>query len=565
MSAEFEKEIIMARKLKLKIIPLGGLNEIGKNMTVFECGGEIIVVDSGMAFPDDTMLGVDCVIPDMTYLINNKDKVKGIMITHGHEDHIGSIAYLLRNVNASVFGTRLSLGLIEQKLKEHGILSVAKLNRVTAGDNVKISKNFTVEFIRVNHSISDAVGMAIKTPVGTVVHTGDFKIDCTPIEGSMIDLAKFGELGKKGVLALMSDSTNVERAGYTMSERTVGEKFETIFKGTRSRIFVATFASNVDRVQQIINAAVRNRRKVAVSGRSMINIIDVASTLGYLKIPEGTMIPIEDVKKYQDHQLVIITTGSQGEPMSALTRMAFSDHKKIEIGKGDLVIISASPIPGNEKTISNVINELYRKGADVIHSALTEVHVSGHACREELKIIMGLVKPKFFIPVHGESRHLRRHAMLGEEMGISRKNIFKLENGSVLELTSDTAKVTGTVQAGEVLVDGYGVGDVGSIVLRDRKHLAEDGIIMVVAAIHGKTRKLAAPPEVITRGFIYMRDNEGLMEELRKVATISVQDTLISKTHDWNTIKSNVKSALGNFIFDGTHRKPMIIPVILDV
>ncbi len=555
----------MARKLKLKIIPLGGLNEIGKNMTVFECGGEIIVVDSGMAFPDDTMLGVDCVIPDMTYLINNKDKVKGIMITHGHEDHIGSIAYLLRNVNAPVFGTRLSLGLIEQKLKEHGILSVAKLNRVTAGDNVKISKNFTVEFIRVNHSISDAVGMAIKTPVGTVVHTGDFKIDCTPIEGSMIDLAKFGELGKKGVLALMSDSTNVERAGYTMSERTVGEKFETIFKGTRSRIFVATFASNVDRVQQIINAAVRNRRKVAVSGRSMINIIDVASTLGYLKIPEGTMIPIEDVKKYQDHQLVIITTGSQGEPMSALTRMAFSDHKKIEIGKGDLVIISASPIPGNEKTISNVINELYRKGADVIHSALTEVHVSGHACREELKIIMGLVKPKFFIPVHGESRHLRRHAMLGEEMGIGRKNIFKLENGSVLELTSDTAKVTGTVQAGEVLVDGYGVGDVGSIVLRDRKHLAEDGIIMVVAAIHGKTRKLAAPPEVITRGFIYMRDNEGLMEELRKVATISVQDTLISKTHDWNTIKNNVKSALGNFIFDGTHRKPMIIPVILDV
>ncbi len=555
----------MARKLKLKIIPLGGLNEIGKNMTVFECGGEIIVVDSGMAFPDDTMLGVDCVIPDMTYLINNKDKVKGIMITHGHEDHIGSIAYLLRNVNAPVFGTRLSLGLIEQKLKEHGILSVAKLNRVTAGDNVKISKNFTVEFIRVNHSISDAVGMAIKTPVGTVVHTGDFKIDCTPIEGSMIDLAKFGELGKKGVLALMSDSTNVERAGYTMSERTVGEKFETIFKGTRSRIFVATFASNVDRVQQIINAAVRNRRKVAVSGRSMINIIDVASTLGYLKIPEGTMIPIEDVKKYQDHQLVIITTGSQGEPMSALTRMAFSDHKKIEIGKGDLVIISASPIPGNEKTISNVINELYRKGADVIHSALTEVHVSGHACREELKIIMGLVKPKFFIPVHGESRHLRRHAMLGEEMGIGRKNIFKLENGSVLELTSDTAKVTGTVQAGEVLVDGYGVGDVGSIVLRDRKHLAEDGIIMVVAAIHGKTRKLAAPPEVITRGFIYMRDNEGLMEELRKVAAISVQDTLISKTHDWNTIKNNVKSALGNFIFDGTHRKPMIIPVILDV
>ena len=407
--------------------------------------------------------------------------------------------------------------------------------------------------------------MAIKTPVGTVVHTGDFKIDCTPIEGNMIDLARFGELGKQGVLALMSDSTNVERPGYTMSERTVGETFETLFKGTRSRIFVATFASNVDRVQQVINAAVRNRRKVAVSGRSMVNIIDVASTLGYLKIPEGTMIPIEDVKKYQDHQLVIITTGSQGEPMSALTRMAFSDHKKVEIGKGDLVIISASPIPGNEKTVSNVINELYRKGAEVVHSALTEVHVSGHACREELKIIMGLVKPKFFIPVHGESRHLRRHAMLAEEMGIPRKNIFKLENGSVLEFAGDSAKVTGNVQAGDLLVDGYGVGDVGNIVLRDRKHLAEDGIIMVVMAINGKTHKMSAEPEVITRGFIYMRDNEGLMEEMKRIVTIALQDTLISKNRDWNTIKNNVKNALGSYIYEGTRRKPMILPVIMDV
>jgi len=555
----------MAKKTKLKIIPLGGLNEIGKNITVFECGGEILVLDCGMAFPDDSMYGVDCVIPDMTYLVQNKDKVKGVVITHGHEDHIGSIAYLLRSVNVPVYGTRLALGLIEQKLKEHGILSVSKLKRVAAGEKVQVSKNFNVEFIRVNHSISDAVGMAIKTPVGTIVHTGDFKIDCTPIDGNMIDLAKFGELGNKGVLALMSDSTNVERPGYTMSERTIGEKFETIFKSTRSRIFVATFASNVDRVQQVINAAVRNRRKVAVSGRSMINIIEVASTLGYLKIPEGVLIPIEDVKKYQNHQLVIITTGSQGEPMSALTRMAFSDHKKIEIGKGDLVIISASPIPGNEKTVSNVINELYRKGAEVIHSALTEIHVSGHACREELKIIMGLVKPKFFIPVHGESRHLLRHSMLGEEMGINGKNIFRLENGSVLELSADSAKVTGTVQAGEILVDGYGVGDVGSIVLRDRKHLAEDGIIMVVMAINGKTHKLAADPEVITRGFVYMRDNEGLMEELRRIAAISVQDTLLSKNQDWNTIKTNVKNALGNFIYEGTHRKPMILPVIVDV
>ena len=554
----------MAKKLKLKMIPLGGLNEIGKNITAFEIGGEILVVDCGMAFPEDGMFGVDCVIPDMTYLVNNKDKVKGVVITHGHEDHIGSIAYLLRSVNVPVYGTRLACGLIEQKLKEHGILSVSKLNRVKAGDTVKIGKNISVEFIRVNHSISDAVGMAIKTPVGTVVHTGDFKIDCTPIEGSMIDLARFGELGKQGVLALMSDSTNVERPGYTMSERTVGETFETLFKGTRSRIFVATFASNVDRVQQVINAAVRNRRKVAVSGRSMVNIIDVASTLGYLKIPEGTMIPIEDVKKYQDHQLVIITTGSQGEPMSALTRMAFSDHKKVEIGKGDLVIISASPIPGNEKTVSNVINELYRKGAEVVHSALTEVHVSGHACREELKIIMGLVKPKYFVPVHGESRHLRRHAMLAEEMGIPKKNIFKLENGSVLEFTADTAKVTGNVQAGDLLVDGYGVGDVGNIVLRDRKHLAEDGIIMVVMAINGKTHKMSAEPEVITRGFIYMRDNEGLMEEMKRIVTIALQDTLISNHRDWNTIKNNVKNALSSYIYEGTHRKPMILPVIID-
>lgn len=555
----------MAKKSKLKIIPLGGMNEIGKNITAFEYGGDILVLDCGMAFPDDGMFGVDCVIPDISYLINNKDKVKGVVITHGHEDHIGSIAYLLKSVNVPVYGTRLALGLIEQKLKEHGILSVSKLNRVAAGETVQISKNFTAEFIRVNHSISDAVGIAIKTPVGTVVHTGDFKIDCTPIEGKMIDLAKFGELGSHGVLALMSDSTNVERPGYTMSERTVGEKFETLFKGTRSRIFVATFASNVDRVQQIINAAVRNRRKVAVSGRSMINIIEVASTLGYLKIPEGTLIPIEDVKKYQDHQLVIITTGSQGEPMSALTRMAFSDHKKIEIGKGDLVIISASPIPGNEKTVSNVINELYRKGAEVVHSALTEVHVSGHACQEELKIIMGLVKPKFFIPAHGESRHLRRHALLAEEMGINKRNIFKLENGSVLELTKDSAKINGNVQAGDILVDGYGVGDVGNIVLRDRKHLAEDGIIMVVMAINGRTHTLSAPPEIITRGFIYMRDNEVLMEELRKIAEISVQDTLISKNNDWNTIKNNVKSALGNSIYATSHRKPMILPVILDV
>ncbi len=554
----------MAKKSKLKIIPLGGVQEIGKNLTVFEYGGEILVLDCGMAFPDDTMPGVDSVIPDMTYLINNKEKVKAVVITHGHEDHIGSIPYLLRSINVPVYGTRLTLGLVEQKLKEYGILSISHLNRIQAGDTVKISNNFTVEFIRVNHSISDAVGMAITTPAGTVVHTGDFKIDCTPILGSMIDLARFGELGKNGVLALMSDSTNAERPGYTMSERTVGEKFEEIFANTRQRIFIATFASNVDRVQQIINAAVRNKRKVAVSGRSMVNIIEVASILGYLKIPEGTLIPIEDVKKYHDHQLVIITTGSQGEPMSALTRMAYSDHRKIEITRGDLVIISASPIPGNEKTVSNVINELYKKGADVIHQSITEVHVSGHACREELKIILGLVKPQYFIPVHGEERHLKRHAEIGAEMGIDKKNIFRMEIGQVLEMDRSSAKISGTVPSGAVLVDGYGVGDVGNIVLKDRKNLAENGIIMVVMAIDSRNNRLVSGPEIISRGFIYMRDNEAIMEELRRVAQTSVQDSLISKQHDWSTIKSNVKSALSDFVYEGTHRRPVILPVILD-
>ncbi len=554
----------MAKKSKLKIIPLGGVQEIGKNLTVFEYGGEILVLDCGMAFPDDSMLGVDSVIPDMTYLVNNRDKVKAVVITHGHEDHIGSIPYLLRSINVPVYGTRLTLGLVEQKLKEHGILSVSRLNRVQAGDSVKISNNFTVEFIRVNHSISDAVGMAITTPAGTVVHTGDFKIDCTPIHGNMIDLARFGELGKNGVLALMSDSTNAERPGYTMSERTVGEKFEEIFANTRQRIFIATFASNVDRVQQIINAAVRNKRKVAVSGRSMVNIIEVASILGYLTIPEGTLIPIEDVKRYHDHQLVIITTGSQGEPMSALTRMAYSDHRKIEITRGDLVIISASPIPGNEKTVSNVINELYKKGADVIHQSITEVHVSGHACREELKIILGLVKPKYFIPVHGEERHLKRHAEIGAEMGIDKKNIFRMEIGQVLEMDQNGAKISGVVPGGAVLVDGYGVGDVGNIVLKDRKNLAENGIIMVVMAIDSRTNRLVSGPEIISRGFIYMRDNEAIMEELRRVAQQSVQDALLSKQHDWSTIKATVKADLGNCIYEGTHRKPVILPVILD-
>ncbi len=553
----------MAKKNKIKIIPLGGLGEIGKNMTAFEYGNEIIVLDCGMAFPDEDMPGVDAVIPDLTYLMKNQDKVKAVFITHGHEDHIGSIPYFLREMNVPVYGTRMAIGLIEQKLKEHGILSVAKLNRVNAGDKVNVSKNFNVEFLRVNHSISDAAGVAIKTPAGVIVHTGDFKIDCTPIQGSMIDLARFGQLGTQGVLALMSDSTNAERPGYTMSESTVGEKFENIFDNTKKRIIVATFASNVDRVNQIISAAVKHKRKVAVSGRSMINMIEVATNLGYLEIPPGTLINLDDVRKYNNHQIVIITTGSQGEPMSALTRMAFSDHKKVEITKDDLVIISASPIPGNEKPVSNVINELYRKGAEVIHQSLMEVHVSGHACREELKIIMGLTKPKYFIPVHGEQRHLLKHAAIGESMGIPAENIFKLENGQVLELGIDSGKVTGTVPAGKVLVDGYGVGDVGNIVLRDRKHLAQDGIIIAVMSL-SKENVLLAGPEIISRGFVYVRDNEDLMEALKAVAETSVKDTLISKQKDWSSIKTNLRNNLGDFIYERTRRKPMILPIIIE-
>ncbi|MGM9552583.1 MAG: ribonuclease J [Clostridia bacterium] len=554
----------MAKKNKIKIIPLGGLGEIGKNITVFEYGNEIILLDCGMAFPNDDMLGVDAVIPDITYLLKNQEKVKALFITHGHEDHIGSVPYFLREINVPVYGTRLTIGLVEQKLREHGILSVSKLNRVSAGDVITISKNFSVEFLGVNHSISDAAGVAIKTPAGVIVHTGDFKIDCTPIGGKMIDLARFGQLGNNGVLALMSDSTNAERPGYTMSERSVGEKFDSIFSGTKKRIIVATFASNVDRVSQIIAAAVKHGRKVAVSGRSMINIIEVASTLGYLEIPKDTLIQLEEVKKYQNHQLVIITTGSQGEPTSALTRMAFSDHKKIEITDDDLVIISASPIPGNEKAVSNVINELYKKGAEVIHHSLMEIHVSGHACREELKIIMGLTKPKYFIPVHGEQRHLLKHAAIAESMGIPSENIFKLENGCVLELSRDEGKVTGTVPSGKVLVDGYGVGDVGNIVLRDRKHLAEDGIIIAVLSL-SKENKLMAGPEIISRGFVYVRDNEDLMDALRTVAQTSVQDTLISKQKDWASIKTNLRNDLGDFIYDKTRRKPMILPIIMEV
>ena len=556
----------MAKAKKLKIIPLGGLDEIGKNLTAIEYGNEIIMVDCGMAFPDDDMPGIDMVINDITYLEKNWQKIKGIFLTHGHEDHIGGLPYFLKAINVPVYGTRLTIGLVEHKLKEHNLLSRVKLVRVRYGTVVKASQNFSVEFVRTNHSIADSAALAIKTPVGTVVHMGDFKIDTTPIVGDMIDLARLGELGKEGVLALMSDSTNVERKGYTMSERTVGEKFDSIFNSTKKRIIVATFASNVHRVQQIIDAAAKNGRKVAVSGRSMENIIEISILLGYMKVPVGVLINIDNIKKYRPNQVVIITTGSQGEPMSALTRMAYSDHRKVEITKDDLIIISATPIPGNERSISNVINELFKIGCEVVYSALADVHVSGHACQEELKLILSLVKPKFFIPVHGEHRHLVLHKELAASVGIPEKNSFVLANGHVLELDRDSAKRAGTVQAGKILVDGLGVGDVGNIVLRDRKHLSEDGLIIVVITISHDDQAMISKPDVISRGFVYVREAEGLIDGVRQVAARSVEAALHARrTMDWSTLKSSLRSDVSKYIYEQTKRSPMILPIIEEI
>lgn len=555
----------MVKKQKLKIISLGGLDEIGKNITVFEYGNDIIVLDCGLAFPDDEMLGVDLVIPDVTYLSKNSGKVRGIVLTHGHEDHIGSLPYVLKEINVPVYGTRLTLGLVSNKLKEHGILASAKLKNVVPGDTISLGV-FRVEFIRSNHSIPDAVAIAIHTPVGVIFHTGDFKIDFTPIEGSMMDLARIGELGKEGVLALMSESTNVEHPGYTMSESTVGIAFDEIFRhNTHQRIIVATFASNVHRVQQIVNAAHQHNRKIAVSGRSMVNVIAVAIELGYMKAPKGIFIELDEISKYPPEKIVIITTGSQGEPMSALTRMAFSDHKKVNLGAGDTVVISASPIPGNEKTVSKVINELFKHGVDVIYESLADIHVSGHACQEELKIILGLIKPKFFIPVHGEHRHLVHHSSLAQKMGIQKKNIFLLGIGQVLELDDEHARVNGVVPSGKILVDGLGVGDVGNIVLRDRKHLAEDGLIVVVVTISKESKDIVAGPDVISRGFVYMRESEDLMEEIRLCAKNSLEDCRSKNLHDWNTLKSRMKGSISEFLYSKTKRKPMILPVIMEV
>lgn len=555
----------MAKKSKLKIIPLGGLDEIGKNMTAIEYGNEIILVDCGMAFPDDDMPGVDLVINDISYLEKKRDKLKGIFLTHGHEDHIGGLPYFLKTINVPVYGTRLTIGLVEHKLKEHNLLSKVKLNSVRPGMVISAGRCFTIEFIRTNHSIADSAALAITTPLGTVIHMGDFKIDTTPIVGEVIDLARLGELGNKGVLALMSDSTNVERKGYAMSERTVGDKFEEIFEGCDKRIIVATFASNVHRVQQIINAAVKNGRKVAVSGRSMENIVEISILLGYMKIPEGVLINLDNINKYPPEKIVIITTGSQGEPMSALTRMAFSDHRKVEITKNDLVIISATPIPGNEKSVANVINELFKIGASVIYKALADVHVSGHACQEELKLILALTKPKYFIPVHGEHRHLVQHADIGKIMGIPENNIFILGNGSVLEFDGACARVAGSVPTGKILVDGLGVGDVGNIVLRDRKHLAQDGLIICVVTLSAEDGRLISGPDIVSRGFVYVREAEDLIVHVRELAKECVERCNQNHNVDWATLKGSLRSSISKYIYEETNRSPMILPVITEV
>ncbi len=549
---------------KLKIISLGGLNEIGKNLTVYEYGGDIIVVDCGMGFPDDDMYGIDVVIPDVSYLIKNQSKIRGIFITHGHEDHIGALPYVLRSLNAPIYATRMSAGLIKLKLEEHRLLDRTKLITCEAGQIVKAGK-FTVEFIHVNHSIADAVAFAIKCPVGTCVHTGDFKIDATPIQGGMMDLARLGELGKEGVLALLADSTNVERPGYTRSERSVGASFDGLFRGCEERIIVTTFASNVDRIQQVIDVAARYGRKVAVTGRSMENVMKVSAELGYMNIPDGILMDLNHIKSLPKHKVCIITTGSQGETMSALTRMAFNTHRQVDLLPGDRVIISASAIPGNENAIGNVVNELYRKGVEVLNERELTLHVSGHACQEELKIVHALVKPKFFVPVHGEQRMLQIHGKLARQMGMDPNHILVSDIGRVMEFTPNSAKLTGTVTAGQVFVDGYGVGDVGSVVLRDRRHLAEDGMIVVALSMSGEDGALVSGPDIITRGFVYVKESEGLLEELRKVALEAIQSVDTRYNTDWSAIKGAIKGDLSGYLYKKTKRSPMILPVIMEV
>lgn len=553
------------KKSKLKIIPLGGLHEVGKNITVFEYENEIIVVDCGVSFPEDDMLGVDLVIPDITYLQKNVDKIKGIIITHGHEDHIGSIPYVLKQINVPVYAPKLAMGLIKNKLEEHKILRSSKLIEVIQGQKLSFGKNFKVEFIRSSHSIPDSVMLAITTPVGTILHTGDFKIDYTPIDGKIMDFGRIAELGNQGILALMSDSTNAERKGFTMSESSIGPVFDELFEGCTKRIVVATFASNVHRVQQIVNSAVKYRRKIAVCGRSMINMITTARELGYIDCPEDLFIDIDMMSTYNDEQLVIITTGSQGETMSALTRMAAGEHRKVKITPNDLVIISANPIPGNEKLVSKVIDDLMQIGAEVVYSALADVHVSGHACQEEQKLIFALSKPKYFIPVHGEYRQLVSHGETAQMMGIPAKNIILMENGKVLEINEEEAKFNGMVPNGRVLVDGLGVGDVGNIVLRDRQHLSQDGLIIIVLTMDSSTGEVVAGPDVISRGFVYVRESENLMDDVKNVVRHEIRKCEENSVRDWATIKSTVRDNLRDYIFTKTKRNPMIIPIIMEV
>ncbi len=556
----------MSKNKKIRVIPLGGLNEIGKNFTVVEYGDSSIIIDCGIAFPDEELLGVDLVIPDFSYVLKNKNKIKALVITHGHEDHIGSIPYLLKEMpELAVYGTMLTIGLVRFKLKEHNILSDAKLNQIHAGDTVSFGA-LSVEFIHTNHSIADSVAIAVHTPLGTILHMGDFKIDTTPVSGDMIDLTRIGVLGNKGILLLMSDSTNAERPGSTQSESTVGKALNNIFlTNPDKRIIIATFASNVHRVQQIINASVRHNRKVAVSGRSMENIVQVAIELGYMDVPHGTLISLDDIKKYNDENITIITTGSQGEPMSGLHRMAFSGHKKVEIDKNDLVVLSANPIPGNEKLVATVVNGLFKKGATVLYDNVADVHVSGHACQEELKLILALAKPKYFMPVHGEYKHLLNHRELALNVGIKEENIFILQNGNILELDANTAKMAGSVTSGQIFVDGLSVGDVGNIVIRDRKHLAQDGLIVVVVSISAQTHQIIAGPDVISRGFVYMRESEELMEETRRISKETLDALLERNVTDWATLKSEIKSALGMYFNKETKRTPMILPVIMEV
>ncbi len=552
-------------KESVRIAFLGGMNEIGKNMTVYEYGEDMFIVDCGLAFPDTDLPGVDLVIPDFTYVENNAGRIKGIIITHGHEDHIGGLAYLLKKVNIPIYATKLTIGLIKGKLEEHNLLNSAKLVEIKPRDNITLG-NFNIEMIHVNHSIPDAVGLAIRCPAGVIIQTGDFKIDTTPVDGDMIDLPRFSEYGKRGVLALLSDSTNAERPGYTTSEKSVGESFELLFrKAKNKRIVVATFASNIHRVQQIIDVAQSRGRKVAVIGRSLENLVSVGSELGYLNIPEGILIDINLIRNYPDDKLVIITTGSQGEPMSALTKMAFGEHKKVYITPNDYVIISATPIPGNEKMVGNVVNELMKHGVEVIYERMYEVHVSGHACQEELKLMMGLVKPKYFIPVHGEQKHLQRHASLGTAMGIANENIYIGNIGDRIELSDDGIKQLDGVPAGEIYVDGIGVGDVGNIVLNDRKRLSKDGIIIVVATIDSETGNVISGPDIVSRGFVYVKENEALMNSARDLACRVIDESYDSRYHDWNSVKTRLRDEISKMMYEKTKRSPMVLPILMEI